>query len=585
MNTKRPWLIVAGVALVIQAAFILDSHPHLVFQVPVIDAATYHNMASALARGEAVSQDAFWQPPLYPYFLATLYRIAGPSVLAARIVQALLGVAAALIVFAIAKRMMPTRPSLIAAILFAAYGPLLFFYSQLLPTGLAVTLFLLATLLTLVLVGQPTLPRALACGAAFGIAALTVPNVLICAFIPPYYLLRNDPTGMDRSQRAKLCIVFLLALVVSIAPVTIRNASRSGAWVPISTNGGINLYIGNNPDIDTTMTIRPGLDWSRLTALPFREGARSSVEAQQIFFRKVREHALGSPGEFLGDLLKKTLLLAQSREIPRNTSLYSFSRESSILSLLTWKIGSFAFPFGLVGPLALAGYLVATRGHPERRLLAAFVLVYLATVVLFFPAARYRAPAIPGMLILAVLGTQAIIGHVRKRSPAGWEGLAMFVFGLLLMNLPVRLPGDGARHDAELKLYVGVGLQVRDRPEEALAHYDYVIAMDPAYADAYYYRGKVNLELGRKIRAVTDLGEAIRLRPDHEVAIHDLAVIHFETGQVDTSVKLLRRALRINPIYRRAMHNLGIGLMQQGNQEEGASWMHKATTQPAPERY
>ena len=246
MNEKQSWWIVAAVALLVQAAFIGESHRHLAFQIPIVDAATYHNTAVSLARGEAPPREAFWQPPLYPILLGVLYRISGENVLFARAVQGVSGVLSALLVFAIASRMTSRSMALVAALLTSIYGPLLFYHTQLLPTGLAVTLNLLAILLTLRLLEKPGIRRALCCGLVFGSAALAVPNALVGAVIPVACIFLMPGRSPTPRERLRLTGAMVLAIVLCILPVSIRNRSVSGAWVPISTNGGINLFIGNN---------------------------------------------------------------------------------------------------------------------------------------------------------------------------------------------------------------------------------------------------------------------------------------------------------------------------------------------------
>src|SRR5262249_61152375 len=53
---------------------------------------------------------------------------------------------------------------------------------------------------------------------------------------------------------------FLLGVAIAVAPVTLRNWVQGGELVLISFNGGINLYLGNNPRYDATVGIRPGRD-------------------------------------------------------------------------------------------------------------------------------------------------------------------------------------------------------------------------------------------------------------------------------------------------------------------------------------
>ena len=65
----------------------------------------------------------------------------------------------------------------------------------------------------------------------------------------------------------------LLGLLVAIAPVTLRNYALGSDVVLISSNAGINFYLGNNPDYQRTVNIRPGWEWYELLN-------RAKVEAQ-----------------------------------------------------------------------------------------------------------------------------------------------------------------------------------------------------------------------------------------------------------------------------------------------------------------
>jgi hypothetical protein len=51
-----------------------------------------------------------------------------------------------------------------------------------------------------------------------------------------------------RGRAVALAATVLLGTAIAVVPWTVRNYSVLGQIVPISTNGPINLYIGNNPD-------------------------------------------------------------------------------------------------------------------------------------------------------------------------------------------------------------------------------------------------------------------------------------------------------------------------------------------------
>src|SRR5437016_3888423 len=61
------------------------------FAVLMGDARGYDEWAQRIAGGDWIGRDVFYQTPLYPYFLALIYRFAGHSPILVRIVQAVIG--------------------------------------------------------------------------------------------------------------------------------------------------------------------------------------------------------------------------------------------------------------------------------------------------------------------------------------------------------------------------------------------------------------------------------------------------------------------------------------------------------------
>ncbi|MDA0576784.1 MAG: hypothetical protein O3B24_01660, partial [Verrucomicrobia bacterium] len=390
------WLLTAAAAIIAQVLFVASTADELPFQIPTVDSATYHAQALAIAQNRPAPRVPFWQPPLYPYTLAALYALGITSMTAVRLVHGLSALCTALLVLCVARRVTTPRIATAAAITTSLYGPMLFFTTQLLPTGLAVATGMAALLAYLRLREAPTRRRAGICGATYALAALAVPNILACLILPVLHLARR--------RAWHLLAVCLAGAALLILPVTLRNRVIGGDWVLISTNAGINLYIGNNEQTTLTLTARPGQDWDRLTQMPYTHGATSPAESQRWFLREFFHYATTSPLHFCCGLANKTWLLLGAAELPRNLDLYVFRPFSWMHALLTWRLPWFAFPFGLVGPLALLGILTSFRANRPARTITAHATIYALTLILFYPAARYRLPLIPPLLILAAVG-------------------------------------------------------------------------------------------------------------------------------------------------------------------------------------
>ena len=339
--------------------------------------------------------------------------------------QALSGTAVCLLVLHLGRRAFSPAAGWIAAAAAALYGPFLYFEGELLPASLAVFLNALALTALLWAADARSTGRWLAAGLLLGLAALNVPSVLL--FVPAALLWARLRARASLPALGAL----ILGLALAIAPVTLRNRIVGGEWVPISYNAGINFYIGNNPDPERTTRIRPGREWRELTEMPEREaGITGKGASSRYFIGRSLEFLAADPGGYLLLQLRKLRQLWRGDEIPRNLDPYFARGWSWLLEGLLW-IRGLAFPFGLVGPLALTGLVLYLR-NPQARspagdLLLLFAAAYMLAVVLFFVTGRYRLPAIPSLLLFAGYGvTQPVppAGPPARRGagPAGRPG-------------------------------------------------------------------------------------------------------------------------------------------------------------------
>ena len=248
--------------------------------------------------------------------------------------------------------------------------------------------------------------RWLAAGLGIGLAALSRPTIapflLLGTFI---WITVRDVRG--RAWRRWLVSAPVLGggtMTVVIAPVTLRNYLAGGEFVPISGLGGINLYIGNNPEANRTIAIRPGPEWEDLLALPHSERRVTDSEAERFYLSQVAAYAKSDPARFARGLLAKAVLTVNAREEPRVFDPYFHRRFSSLLGVLLWRIGPFGFPFGVLAALAVVGAALAVRRNHAGGLALIYVAATAAPMVVFFVAGRYRLPMVPVVAIFATAG-------------------------------------------------------------------------------------------------------------------------------------------------------------------------------------
>ena len=78
-------------ALVVRLVYLEHSQDNPFFSAPVVDAHSYVAQERQLVEVSWVGDKPFWQPPLYPYFLALIYAFSGDLFWTPRLIQFLLG--------------------------------------------------------------------------------------------------------------------------------------------------------------------------------------------------------------------------------------------------------------------------------------------------------------------------------------------------------------------------------------------------------------------------------------------------------------------------------------------------------------
>ncbi|MEO0086391.1 MAG: glycosyltransferase family 39 protein, partial [candidate division WOR-3 bacterium] len=427
-----PFLAVAGVGLFVRVAHVLQMRVNdPLFFAPQLDALYHHQWAMAVAGGVEFVRDAYFRAPLYPLFLGLLYRVFGVGMLVPRLVQAALGAAGCGFLYLIGRRLFNARTGIASGLLMAVYPLLVYYDGELMLEGLLVVLVLAGFVL---LRSREKDRQWLLPGLAFGLAAITRPNVLAFVAVLPVWFLLEFRQGWWRRL-----LLFLLGVVVPIVPVTIRNYAVSRQLVPIAWQGGINFYIGNNPQSDGITAIAPGSrgSWTgsyydakrRAEQVTGRE--LKGAEVDRFWMRRGLEFWRREPARAFGLLLRKTYLWLSGYEVSNERDIY-FARRYFFLGVLVMNPGWLKLPFGIVLPLALAGIWLE-RGR-WRRLLPVylFLIGYSLSFIAFFVTARFRLPLVPFLLLLAAAGAGRLL-KARGKDLAVGGGMALAAF--LIFNL------------------------------------------------------------------------------------------------------------------------------------------------------
>lgn len=216
---------------------------------PADDSHAYYALSKALYEegsygGPTFKNSSDWSPGAPLLYAASFYATGGAREGTARIVEALLGVAAILVVFLLGERLGGRWAGLLAAFAVAVYPPFIHSTGELMSEPPAI-LTLPAAVLAFLWAGErERLAAWLLPGLLLGLTAMFRPEYLVVA--AAFVVLAAVRVGLARGWRPGLAGAALMvaALALPIVPWTIRNADVLGRLVPISTGSGKALYVG-----------------------------------------------------------------------------------------------------------------------------------------------------------------------------------------------------------------------------------------------------------------------------------------------------------------------------------------------------
>jgi len=538
------------------------------FQYPDVDAGYHDYWARGLASADwslppqladpQIQSRPFFRPPGYPYFIAVIYKLFPHySHLAVCVLQMALGLLNCLLAFILGRKCFNRSVGLVFAALMSFYWTFIFYEGELQTPVLHISL-LFGLLISLASWWERRrFLEALAAGMLAGLAALLIPGMLLLLPVVVVWMARHSRERVRWRAWVAGVVGVVLGAALMIAPATIRNARQADDLVLISSNGGINLFIGNNPTADGycspyignlgffgTCFDYPGI----VRQLERRLGhAVKYSEASRWFTQEALRYIRDQPAQVAGLTLKKALLFWGPMEVGHNKEDHYIRVFSPLLSHLP---GNFA----LVLTLFVLGLILwvgtrseeATVDGSERKTSAlvalslGFTIVYFLSYLPFFIAARYRVPIIPLLLL------------------PGAAGLCRF--GELVGRK--RWGAVGATIAGGVALYVLFSINWANyQPKLHRWHFD---------------RGVVFMRQGNADAAIREYSAAIDAKPDYEFARANLATLLEGKGDIQGAMVQYKTILTAGP-NPQAYHNLGMILLRSGKLEEAIECFRRAT--------
>jgi 4-amino-4-deoxy-L-arabinose transferase-like glycosyltransferase len=551
-------VLLSLLALVPRLLHLAEIGGDLLLKYPLVDEEYYFKAGAQLARGKDLPPP-YWEPPGLHFVLALILRFFGESVFHVRLIQVLLSAAACLLAWALARRYVDRSTALLAAAFLALHGAVIDAAIDIKSTTWELFLDVLGLLLLTDAARKGSRARAVAAGLVFGISALFRPTLLL--FLPfAFWWLLERRQG---TRRPVLSVLFALALLAPIAPIAWRNSRASGRPVLISTNGGVNFFIGNNPAYRATVTARPGNQWTLHVLEPASRAGypAPTPERDSFYYRRGLESIAEDPAGASLRFMRKAYLFLSGFEIPRDTDVYLHAEDSRVLGSLVRKSLP-PFPGGILMPLALLGLVPTWARRRERMLLLAFPATQMLISAIWFAASRYRIPSLPLLCILAACGARWLLTRIRT---GGIADRSLPVLCFLALVIALNVPTFETRQSlrAERLYFLGNALVLEQRHAEALQAYRSAVLLDSTDARPWKTIEAIMAKDRNWEQGAAAMRRAIALGPydarDHDRLV-DLLVMG---GDTDGAIReiLAELSSRAGPPARRADLQFRLGTL------------------------
>ena len=387
---------------------------------PADDSHAYYALSKALYEegsfgGPSFHDSSDWSPGAPLLYAGSFYATGGAREGTARIVEALLGVAAILVVFLLGERLGGRWVGLMAAFAVAVYPPFIHSTGELMSEPPAILTLPAAVLAFLWASERERLRAWLLPGLLFGLTAMFRPEYLFVAlaFVVIAALRPVLARGFASGWKPGLAggALLLAALLLPILPWTVRNVDVLGRVVPISTGSGKALYVGTYLPADG--------EYQRVKALLYERYEHASLPPNSEALNEV------DPTPLFNEVA------ARYPDLPRDSALGKIGKQNFSKYFGEDPLGYLGMTARKVGRMWSSGVGAAMSSGVGRALQILLVALGLAGFVLLGLRRRWWELVVLATPILLV----TLIGAASLAAPRRNEVLMTLVFPLAALTL------------------------------------------------------------------------------------------------------------------------------------------------------
>ena len=236
-------------------------------------------------------------------------------------------------------------------------------------------------------------------GAVSAVAALFNPGLLLCTAVGCLLAMRRR----SRREITRFTLVLTFAHILILGPYVVFQSVRMGGFVPVKSNAGFELYLGNTREARGV-----------LQNIAFQAHHPSQNATEFVYYREIGELAYVSDAEHR--FRENFRVLDFLRHTVRRSFYFFFAYEVKPWDSSPW-VSALKAAMWAVPALSLIALVVVRRGRlaATEGAVLLFTLAYAMPYLLTGVMERYRIPMASAVALALALLTWTLIGSWRRR--------------------------------------------------------------------------------------------------------------------------------------------------------------------------
>ncbi len=553
----RYLLVIVLVGIILRFIFVIETQNSPFFQTLFSDSKIYYDLALKICSGSWIGNEIFFMSPGYPYFLAIIFTIFGKSILAIRLIQIFMNSINIIFIYLIARNLHSKKAGYLAAGIAAVSSSFIFYSGAILLE--VVQTFILS--LFLVLVSNKGIiiksQNWLWAGLILGIASFFRANILLLfPVMVGWFLIKIIKTSSERNFIYHSLLYFSLGCTIPVLLVTARNYLVGNDFVLISSNGGINFYLGNHEGAPGIYKSPEDFDlFSDLSGEKYAERISGKVltpsEASSFWYQKSIKYIEQDPIDWLKLTGKKVLFFFDNNENPQSAIMDPSFFADNYSTILKLPLPGFFVVF----IMSVFGFALSWKNRKEYTLIYLFLLAYITATVLFFIVGRFRVAISPLFIVFAGIGLTEVYWVVKVKRykklivPSGIA--ALFILGVCTLIPEYNFNN----YDAYMNL--GNSSFEKHEYDEALSNFQKAVSLK-ADANSYVLLGNAYAAKNDYKKAIESYYKAINQNPDYYLAYFNMGIAYTQIKNLGEAERLFAKTIELDSTFEQAYRNLAI---------------------------